>query len=131
MFGPPGRAYIYISYGIHTMLNFVCEPEGVGEAVLIRALEPVEGLDTMLANRGNPVDARTVTNGPGRLTQAIGLNIRRDNGVDLTDPKSALQILEREKEPVAIVTTTRIGLSVAKDLPYRFYIKGNPYVSRK
>jgi len=131
MFGLPGRAYIYISYGIHTMLNLVCQPEGVAEAVLIRALEPVQGLETMLDNRGNPKNTRAVTNGPGRLAQALGLTLQRCNGADITNPNSDLQIIGRENAPVSIVTTTRIGLTVGKELPYRYYISGNPYVSRK
>lgn len=127
MFGPPGRAYVYFTYGNHYMLNLVTEPEGIPGAVLIRALEPLEGVEIMLARR--PVDPRQLTNGPGKLTQAFGIRKELD-GHDLTQPPLQL-ILGNPIPEDNIVTTTRIGITRAVDKPWRFYIKGNPWVSRK
>ncbi|NLW16603.1 MAG: DNA-3-methyladenine glycosylase [Firmicutes bacterium] len=125
MFGPPGTGYIYISYGIHHCFNVVCQPHGVGEAVLIRALEPLMGLDIMAANRkGKPLEQ--LTNGPGKLCQALGIDLSL-NGHDLTQPP--LYLLPG-KTPHAVGTSARIGISVGQELPLRFYVKGNRYVSR-
>jgi DNA-3-methyladenine glycosylase len=128
LFGPPGHAYVYFSYGIHSLLNAVCEQEGVGAAVLIRALEPVDGIDVMRGRRGLQ---RTVDlcSGPGKLTQAleIGLSL---NGSSLVDGPIAL--LDREpgaREP-RIVVAERIGITKAADLPWRFCDAGSPHVSR-
>jgi DNA-3-methyladenine glycosylase len=128
MFGPPGCAYVYFTYGNHFMLNVVTQPAGMPEAVLIRALEPMEGLEIMLARRGvdNP---RETTNGPGKLTRALGIG-RELDGHDLAQPP--LQIVLHDPIPEAeIVTTTRIGISRAIDYPWRFYVRGNHWVSRK
>jgi DNA-3-methyladenine glycosylase len=128
LFGPPGRAYVYISYGIHSLLNAVCEDEGVGAAVLIRALEPVDGLDVMRGRRGleRAVD---LCSGPGKLTQAleIGLSL---NGSSLGD--GPIAVLEREpgaRDP-RIVIGERIGITKAADLPWRFCDADSPHVSR-
>ena len=127
MFGPPGRAYVYFTYGNHYMLNVVTEPEGIPGAVLIRALEPLDGLEIMLARR--QVDPRQLTNGPGKLTQAFGIGKELD-GHDLAQPP--LQLVLGDPVPDEdIVETTRIGITRAVDKPWRFYIKGNPWVSRK
>lgn len=131
MFGPPGRAYVYFTYGLHTMLNVVTAPAGVGEAVLIRALEPTDGIETMRALRGGLADARHLTNGPGKLAQALGLSRFSDNGVDVTDPRSPLCILPGASVPPDVVIATRIGISQAQDEPWRFYVRGNPFVSRR
>ncbi len=131
MFGPAGRAYVYFTYGLHTMLNVVCGPQGVGEAVLIRALEPTGGLETMQTLRGALVQMRDVTNGPGKLAQALALSHKRDDGLDVTDPQSPLQILPFPAGHWDIVATTRIGISQAKDQPWRFYIRDNRWVSRR
>ena len=131
MFGPPGHAYVYFTYGLHMMLNLVCAPEGVAEAVLIRALEPVEGEDTMRENRGGIAETRQLTNGPGKLAQALALTRLSQNGLDLTDPQSELQILANASPPFEMVTTTRIGITQGVDLPWRYYIQGNRYVSRR
>ena len=131
MFGSPGHAYVYFTYGLHMMLNLVCAPEGIAEAVLIRALEPVEGEDTMRENRGGISETRQLTNGPGKLAQALALTRLSHNGLDVTSSESELQILAHTYPPFEIVTTTRIGITQGVDLPWRYYIQGNRYVSRR
>ena len=131
MFGPPGHAYVYFTYGLHMMLNLVCAPEGIAEAVLIRALEPVEGIEWMRQQRGERVDTRQLTNGPGKLAQALGLTRLTHNELDVTDPNGELRILSNAYPPFEMVTTTRIGITQGVDLAWRFYIQGSPYVSRK
>ncbi len=139
MFGPAGHAYVYRSYGIHYMLNVVTESEGIAAAVLIRAVAPREGLDNMLDNRGlsrPPVGHKgvtTVTNGPGRLCQAFGIGPDL-NGAGLTAPPLYIAGGATGAPSVAddtppIVQTTRIGITRAVDLPWRFYVRGNPHVS--
>jgi DNA-3-methyladenine glycosylase len=125
LFGPPGHAYVYFSYGIHSLLNAVAEPEGTGAAVLIRALEPVDGLDVMRRRRG--VERATeLCSGPAKLTQAleIGLSL---NGTSLLD--GPIEVLERESQP-RIAIGERIGISKAADLPWRFCDADSPHVSR-
>jgi len=131
MFGPPGHAYVYFTYGLHMMLNLVCAPEGTAEAVLIRALEPVEGVEAMRQNRGGVLETRQLTNGPGKLAQALALTRLTHDGVDLTDPSGELLILPNEYSPFEMVTKTRIGITQGVDLPWRYYVAGNPFVSRK
>lgn len=131
MFGPPGHAYVYFTYGLHMMLNLVCAPEGVAEAVLIRALEPVEGIETMREHRRGILETRQLTNGPGKLAQALALTRLSHNGLDVTDPASELLILPNEHPPFDMVATTRIGITQGVDLPWRYYVAGNPCVSRK
>jgi DNA-3-methyladenine glycosylase len=123
IFGQPGIAYVYLSYGTHNLLNVVCEPEGVGSAVLIRALRPSEGVDLMERRRGR---ARDLCNGPGRLTQALGVDLTFD-GQDLTS--GSLIITEGSTPPEGIVETTRIGISRGTDLPWRYLVDGDEYVS--
>lgn len=128
LFGPPGRAYVYRSYGIHALLNAVCEPEGVGAAVLIRALEPLDGIEEMEARRG--VRAREdLCSGPGKLTVALGVGLE-DNGADLA--RGAVRIEPRAPgaRTTAIETGPRIGISRAAELPWRFCAAGSPHVSR-
>ena len=125
LFGPPGHAYVYFSYGIHSLLNAVAEPEGTGAAVLIRALEPVDGLDVMRRRRG--VERATeLCSGPAKLTQAleIGLSL---NGSSLLD--GPIEVLERESQP-RIAIGERIGITKAADLPLRFCDADSPHVSR-
>jgi DNA-3-methyladenine glycosylase len=128
MFGPAGFAYIYLIYGMHHCLNIVTEQEDYPAAVLIRAVEPGEGLELMREQR--PVlDVRRLTNGPGKLCQAFGID-RRLNGLDLCG--EALFIEDRGTSLVDIVATTRVGVDYAgpwKDKPWRFYIAGHPGVS--
>ena len=131
MFGPPGHAYVYFTYGLHMMLNLVCGPEGVAEAVLIRALEPVEGVDTMRLNRGGMAQTRQLTNGPGKLAQALALTRIDHNGLDVTDLGGELSVLPYAFPAFEMVETTRIGISQGVDLPWRYYVRGNAYVSRR
>ena len=131
MFGPPGHAYVYFTYGLHMMLNLVCAPEGTAEAVLIRALEPVEGVEAMRQNRRGILETRQLTNGPGKLAQALALTRLTHDGVDLTDPSGELLILPNDYPPFEMVTKTRIGITQGVDLPWRYYVAGNPFVSRK
>ncbi len=125
MFGPPGTSYIYISYGVHYCMNVVCQPAGIGEAVLIRALEPVEGIELMRSRRGHRPE-KELTNGPGKLCQAMGIDLAL-NGHDLALPP--LYLLDGPP-PAQIGCSGRIGISVGRDLPLRFYVVGNKFVSR-
>jgi DNA-3-methyladenine glycosylase len=128
LFGPPARAYVYFSYGMHSLLNAVCEPEGVGAAVLIRALEPVDGIDHMRARRG--VDAeRQLCSGPGKLTQALGIGLEL-NGADLLRGPVRISDRPRAWRDVAIDVDTRVGITKAPDLPWRFLAAGSRFVSR-
>lgn len=127
MFGQAGRAYVYFTYGMYFCLNAVTGHEGVGEAVLIRAAEPLEGIDLMNANRGTD-DVTNLASGPGKLCQAFAIG-RDQNGLDLTD--SELVIVDDGWKPSEIITSTRIGIRLAADRPWRFYVAGNPHVSRK
>lgn len=125
MFGPAARAYIYFTYGMHYCFNVVTGLEGVGEAVLIRALEPIEGLELM-AKRRSTSDVRQLTNGPAKLVQALGIT-KADYGHDLLTPPLTIS---PGLQPRAIVTSARIGISTAKTKPWRFTIKNNDYLSR-
>ncbi len=135
LFGPAGRAYLYSSYGIHVLLNAVCERPGIGAAVLIRALEPVAGLTTMRIRRqrarSSPVQVARATelcSGPGKLTQALGIGLEM-NGSDLTTGAVRITPCRSGCEPV-ILTAPRIGITKAIDLPWRFCAAGNPNVSK-
>ena len=130
MFGPAGLLYVYFSYGVHWCANVVCGDEGEGVAVLLRALAPVEGVDAMFAARGAPARReRDLCSGPGKLTQAMGIDGNHD-GVDLTDD-DRLSILDDGHEVADIIQTTRVGISVAIDEPWRWYDAGDPNVSRR
>lgn len=127
IFGPPGRAYVYLSYGIHSLLNAVCEPEGEAAAVLIRALQPTAGLEQMRARRGERPD-RELCSGPGKLTEALGIGLEQ-NTADLgRDP---FLLLPPDGPPPEVVTGPRIGITKAVELPWRFRAAGNPFVSRR
>jgi DNA-3-methyladenine glycosylase len=128
MFGPAGHAYVYFCYGNHFMFNFVTEKEDVPGAVLVRALEPVKGADLMAKRRGKfgPEDLG-LTNGPGKLVQAMGIH-RGHNQLPVF--KKPLYVLA-EKRVEAAGVTTRIGITEGSELPLRFYLKGNPYLSVK
>ncbi|MEP6892849.1 MAG: DNA-3-methyladenine glycosylase [Gaiellaceae bacterium] len=125
MFGPPGVAYVYRSYGIHWCLNIVGGAEGRGAAVLIRALEPVQGLAIMRERRG-AMDDRLLCSGPGRLTQALGVT-GEHNGLALDAPPFEL---EPPLAPVEVVSDTRIGITKAVEQPWRFLAVGSRFVSR-
>ena len=123
MFDGPGLAYVYLSYGMHHLLNVVCEGKGVGSAVLIRALRPLKGHPLMVRRRGRRLD---LCNGPGRLTQALGVDLTKD-GHDLTD--GDLTISRGDPPNSEIVATTRIGITRGADLPWRYLVSGDPNVS--
>jgi DNA-3-methyladenine glycosylase len=130
MFGPAGNAYVYQIYGIHYCINVVTAPEGVGEAVLIRALEPINGIDLMQLRRGIEV-WKNLCNGPGKLVQAMGIS-RSMDGISLLGED--IYILSADTLPdkntkFDMITTTRIGITQGIELPYRFYISGNACVS--
>jgi DNA-3-methyladenine glycosylase len=128
MFGPPGRAYVYLSYGIHSLLNFVCEPEGDAAAVLIRALEPTTGLEAMRARRGKARTDLDLCNGPGKLTEALGVTLAQ-NDTRLDRPPFQL-LLPPEGERPEVVTSPRVGITKAVEQPWRFSAKASPFVSR-
>jgi DNA-3-methyladenine glycosylase len=125
MFGPPGHAYVYRSYGIHHCLNFVCGDDGDGAAVLIRALEPLHGLETMRERRGVD-DPRLLCAGPGRLCEALAVTLVHD-GLPLDEPPFLL--LPRAAEP-EVVATTRVGITRAAELPWRYAARGSRFLSR-
>lgn len=127
MFGPPGHLYVYRSYGLHWCVNLVCEPEGRGAAVLIRALAPVHGIVRMRARRRVP-DERLLCAGPGRLCEALAID-RHLDGADALAPDGRVRLFDRV-EPVTPVAGPRIGISKATDRPWRFGLPGSPYLSR-
>lgn len=147
MFGPAGTVYVYQIYGMHYCVNIASSDEGVGEAVLIRALEPTEGIELMEERRaegmsrgecrvsnGGPVRHSTLSprhlcNGPAKLVKAMGISIEEHNGSSLLTGN--LKIYPSVLKEFEMVTTTRIGLTKGADLPYRFYVTGNRFVSRK
>ncbi len=129
MFGEAGLAYVYFTYGMHYCFNVVTGEEGKGSAVLIRALEPIEGLELMKKFR-NKNDVANLTNGPAKLCQAFKID-KKLNGVDLKNSSEIFIAEPLHQENFEIVTTTRIGIKKSKDLLLRFYIKENKFISRK
>ena len=125
MFGPPGHAYVYRSYGIHWCLNLVCEEEGSAAAVLIRALEPTDGLEVMRERRGLD-DARLLAAGPGRLCEALGVS-REHDGLSLANPPFEFRAAHERPE---VAAGTRIGISVAVERPWRYAEAGSRWLSR-
>lgn len=136
MFGPAGSVYVYLIYGMYHCVNIVSAEEGKGEAVLIRALEPTDGVEVMELRRaerkgGKPkaYSLRELCNGPAKLVQAMGITLKGHNGSSLLGDD--LYIMPPKQTDFEVVTTTRIGITQGADLPYRFYIKGNRCVSKK
>lgn len=128
IFGPPGHAYVYFIYGMYDCLNIVVEPEGVAGCVLIRALEPMTGIEEMRARRGIE-KPEALANGPGKLTRAMGITLRQ-NGIDLT--RGPLTVHPPDNNgPLEIAVSARIGITKSADLPLRFYLQGNRFVSRR
>jgi DNA-3-methyladenine glycosylase len=127
MFGPPGHAYVYRSYGIHWCLNVVCGAEGVGEAVLIRAIEPTMGLGTMRERRGGMADVHKLASGPGRLCQALGIDKTHD-GLALDAPPFRL---DAGTPPAFLATGVRIGISRGAETAWRFGWDGSRFLSRR
>jgi len=139
LWGPPGYAYVYFIYGMYFCLNFSCLPDGKAGGVLIRALEPVEGIEQMAEARGfsdkkfNPAllrDLQKLTSGPGRLCDALGITRNRDNGKDMASPKSDLQVRDGGFRVKKIAVTPRIGISKSAEKPLRYVIAGNKFVSK-
>lgn len=127
MFGRAGKTYVYLNYGVHYLLNVVSEREGCAGAVLIRAVEPLSGIEEMLINR--PVKSIIeLTNGPGKLTKALNIDLR-DNGADVTDSEGNIYITDTNPEKFTIIASPRIGISNGKDMLLRFSIEGNEFVS--
>jgi DNA-3-methyladenine glycosylase len=128
LYGDPGTAYVYRSYGIHALLNAVCEPDHVGAAVLIRALEPLEGVDRMRERRGVARD-EDLCNGPGKLTQALAIELEL-NATSLVEGPILVHPREERWSDPAIVVGARIGITRAADLPWRFCAAGSRHVSK-
>ena len=136
LFGPPGHAYVYFIYGNHYCTNVSCISEGDAGSVLLRALEPAFGITEMAKLRGvvlsetpRSSQLRLISSGPGRMSEALGITRERDNGKDLTDPRSDLWLADDGYRVGRIATTKRIGIKKAIDEPLRFVIAGNPFVS--
>jgi DNA-3-methyladenine glycosylase len=129
LFGPPARAYVYRSYGVHWCLNFVCGPEGTAGCVLIRALEPLAGIASMRRRRGADIPVKTLASGPGNLTRAMGIDLKH-NGTSLLH--GPLRVFAEPGAPSPdIAVTPRIGIRHNRDWPLRFVAAGSPFASRK
>jgi DNA-3-methyladenine glycosylase len=134
LFGPPGVSYVYFIYGNHYLFNVSCLPDGEAGGVLFRALEPISGIAQMAQARDvsmeEAVDLRILTSGPGRLAEAFGITRERDNEKDLTSPRSDLCIVDDGFRPGRIEVTPRIGITRAAEMPLRYIVAGNRFVSR-
>ncbi|HZQ23118.1 MAG TPA: DNA-3-methyladenine glycosylase [Terriglobales bacterium] len=133
LFGPPGRAYVYFIYGNHYCLNVSCLPDGIAGGILFRALEPLHGMEQMAVARNLSLkqlhDLRLLTSGPGRLAEAFGITRERDNGKNLASCRSDLWIGDATYRPEKIMVTRRIGITKAADMPLRYVVAGNRFVS--
>jgi DNA-3-methyladenine glycosylase len=134
LFGPPGRSYVYFIYGNHYCLNVSCLPDGVPGGVLFRAAEPLAGVEEMARARGIELGSTgslvRLTSGPGRLAEAFGITRTRDNGKSFTDPKSDLFIADDGYRVRKAEETVRIGITKAAEMPLRYVVAGNPFVSK-
>jgi DNA-3-methyladenine glycosylase len=137
LWGPPGHAYVYFIYGMYYCLNISCLPDGQAGCVLIRALEPVSGLEAMAAARklgdldlDSVRDLRKLASGPGRLSEALCVTRPRDNGKDMLSPQCDLQVRDDGFVPEGIETTPRIGITKSADMPLRYVIAGSKFLSR-
>jgi DNA-3-methyladenine glycosylase len=134
LFGPPGHAYVYFIYGNHYCLNVSCETDGKAGSVLLRALEPLRGIEEMAEARGirivRPEDLRKLTSGPGRLAEAFGITRSADNGCDLTKSSSSLWLGEDGRGNGRVAVTPRIGITKAAERRLRYVLAGNPFVSK-
>jgi len=131
LFGPPGYAYVYFIYGNHYCLNVSCLPDGTPGGILFRALEPLQGIPEMFKLRGidRSSDLRRLTSGPGRMAAAFGITRERDNGKDLADSKSDLYIADDGTPPPEVMITKRIGITKAAEMPLRYVVADNKFVS--
>ena len=134
MFAKPGTVYVYICYGIHHLFNIVSAAENTAHAILIRAIEPIEGIDIMCERRNMPKLSPTIVNGPGKFTIALGIN-KNFNAIDLCDPESPIWVEDRNHQvkPNEIIAGPRVGMSTAEECsnwPWRFRIKDNKYTSK-
>jgi DNA-3-methyladenine glycosylase len=137
LFGPPGHAYVYFIYGVHYCLNISCLPDGEAGGILIRALEPVSGLEEMATARelgdlnfDSVRDLRKLASGPGRLSEALRVTRPRDNGKDMLSPRCDLQVRDDGFVPDEILKTPRIGITKSADMPLRYVIAGSKFLSR-
>ena len=136
LFGPPGHAYVYFIYGVHYCLNFSCMPEGQAGSVLLRAIEPLDGIEAMAEARGvepEKLDSiagrRMLTSGPGRLCEALGITRARFNGQELYSAASPLRIVDDSRRAGDIRETLRIGITKSSEMPLRYLIADSPFVS--
>src|SRR5437667_1120166 len=131
LFGPPGCAYVYFIYGNHYCLNVSCLPDGIPGGILFRALEPLQGTEEMFKLRSiaPDIDLRRLTSGPGRMAAAFGITRERDNGKELTSADSDLYIADDGVPPPRVLITKRIGITKAADMPLRYIVAGNRFVS--
>ena len=138
LFGPPGHAYVYFIYGAHYCLNFSCLPEGQAGCVLLRAIEPLEGIEAMAKARGisrerlhSTSGLRLLTSGPGRVCEALTITRERLNGQELYRSHSPLKIVDDGARPDEICESTRIGITKSSHMPLRYFVAGNDFVSGK
>ena len=129
MFGPPGRLYVYFTYGMHWCANVVCESDGQCGAVLLRALAPLRGIGAMWADRPKARRERDLCSGPAKLTAALGLD-GTHNGADLIDPTSPVLLTHGDDDPPERAASGRIGITAGVDLRRRWYVPGDPNISR-
>lgn len=138
LFGPPGHAYVYFIYGVHYCLNISCLPDGEAGCILVRALEPVAGIEQMARSRGledlnfsSARNLRLLASGPGKLCEALGITRSRDNDKDMVSPRCDLQVMEDDYKAEKVAVTPRIGITKSAELPLRYVIAGNSFISVK